>query len=66
MTYVEFCNLFIDVYQDQRVLNTCKEIYSSQVKYYIINTVTFSRILNESDEGANINTENNKLYTWYQ
>jgi len=31
ITYLEFCKLFVDIYQDQSVLNICKEIYSSQV-----------------------------------
>eukprot|EP00102_Acyrthosiphon_pisum_P020647 XP_016657857.1 PREDICTED: uncharacterized protein LOC100568525 [Acyrthosiphon pisum] len=30
ITYLEFCKLFVDIYQDQNVLNICKEIYSSQ------------------------------------
>lgn len=33
ITYVEFCKMFADIYQDQNVFNTCKEIYSSQVNY---------------------------------
>lgn len=36
ITYVEFCKLFMDIYQDKSVLNTCQENYSSQVKYLTI------------------------------
>lgn len=39
ITYVEFCKMFVVIYQDQNVFNTCKEIYSSQVKYCIISLV---------------------------
>jgi len=39
ITYVEFCKLFIDIYQDQSVLNTCERVYLPQVKYYTTNTV---------------------------
>jgi len=39
ITYVEFCKMFVDIYQDQNVFNTCKELYSSQVKYCLISSV---------------------------
>ncbi|CAH1731420.1 unnamed protein product [Aphis gossypii] len=51
ITYDEFCKLFVIIFQDQNVLNICKEIYSFQIskggndlKYEID---TFSRLISD-------------------
>ncbi|XP_026819178.1 uncharacterized protein LOC113557833 [Rhopalosiphum maidis] len=53
ITYVDFCKLFVIIFQDECVLNTCKEFYSSQISKggidlnYEINTF-FKRISDKS------------------